>query len=96
MKKAAASKEEAVALSRQIGFPLGMGRDPQFGPVMMLRYTGIIDVASIEEVVDRALAFHYLPLLKGRRTAVISGQGGTGVGTAEAIEDANQWRQPRG
>ena len=49
----------------------------------MFRQTGIVNVASIEEVVDCALAFHYLPLPKGRRIAVISGMGGTGVGTAD-------------
>ncbi len=29
------------------------------------------------------MAFHYLPLPKGRRVAIITGQGGTGVGTAD-------------
>ncbi len=49
----------------------------------VFRQTGIINVASMEEVVDCALAFHYLALPKGRRIAVISGMGGTGVGTAD-------------
>lgn len=49
----------------------------------MVKQTGIVDVESVEEVVDCALAFHYLPLPRGRRIAIIGGQGGTGVGTAD-------------
>lgn len=49
----------------------------------MFRQTGIINVTCVEEVVDCTLAFHYLPLPKGRRVAIITGQGGTGVGTAD-------------
>jgi acyl-CoA synthetase (NDP forming) len=49
----------------------------------MFKQTGIVNVSSIEEVVDCAVAFNYLPLPKGRKVAVISGQGGTGVGTAD-------------
>jgi acyl-CoA synthetase (NDP forming) len=49
----------------------------------MFKQTGIIDVSSVEEVVDCAVAFNYLPLPKGRRIAIITGQGGTGVGTAD-------------
>ncbi|HLA81575.1 MAG TPA: CoA-binding protein [Thermoleophilia bacterium] len=49
----------------------------------MFRQTGIVDVTSVEEVVDCAVAFNYLPLPKGRRVAIITGQGGTGVGTAD-------------
>lgn len=49
----------------------------------MFKQTGIVDVSSVEEVVDCAVAFHYLPLPKGNRIAIIGGQGGTGVGTAD-------------
>ena len=49
----------------------------------MFKQTGIINVTSVEEVVDCAVAFNYLPLPKGRRIAIIGGQGGTGVGTAD-------------
>jgi acyl-CoA synthetase (NDP forming) len=49
----------------------------------LFRQTGIVDVTSVAEVVDCAVAFQYLPLPKGRRVAVIGGQGGTGVGTAD-------------
>ena len=49
----------------------------------MFKQAGIVSVSSVEEVVDCTVAFHYLPLPKGRRIAVIGGQGGTGVGTAD-------------
>ncbi len=49
----------------------------------MVKQTGIVDVCSVEEVVDCVVAFHYLPLPRGRRIAIIGGQGGTGVGTAD-------------
>ncbi|HLA82196.1 MAG TPA: hypothetical protein VJP78_11370, partial [Thermoleophilia bacterium] len=49
----------------------------------MFKQAGIVNVTSVQEVVDCAVAFHYLPLPKGRRIAIISGQGGTGVGTAD-------------
>jgi acyl-CoA synthetase (NDP forming) len=49
----------------------------------MFKQTGIVNVSSVEEVVDCAVAFNYLPLPKGRRIAIITGQGGTGVGTAD-------------
>jgi acetate---CoA ligase (ADP-forming) len=49
----------------------------------MFKQVGIVNVTSVEEVVDCAVAFHYLPLPKGRRIAIIGGQGGTGVGTAD-------------
>jgi acyl-CoA synthetase (NDP forming) len=49
----------------------------------MFRQTGMISVTSFEEVIDCCLAFYYLPLPKGRRVAIICGQGGTGVGTAD-------------
>ena len=49
----------------------------------MFKQTGIVNVSSVAEVVDCAVAFQYLPLPKGPRVAVIGGQGGTGVGTAD-------------
>ena len=49
----------------------------------MFKQTGVINVTSVAEVVDCAVAFHNLPLPKGPRVAVIGGQGGTGVGTAD-------------
>jgi len=49
----------------------------------MFRQTGIVDVTSVAEVVDCAVAFHNLPLPRGHRVAIIGGQGGTGVATAD-------------
>lgn len=49
----------------------------------MVKQTGIVDVKSVEDVVDCTLAFHNLPLPRGRRIGIIGGQGGTGVGTAD-------------
>jgi acetyltransferase len=49
----------------------------------MFKQAGIIDVTSVAEVVDCAVAFHFLPLPRGRRVAVIGGQGGTGVATTD-------------
>ena len=49
----------------------------------MFKQAGIINVTTVEEVVECAVAFSFLPLPKGRRIALIGGQGGTGVGTAD-------------
>jgi acetyltransferase len=49
----------------------------------MFKQTGIINVTSVAEVVDCAVAFHYLSLPNGPRVGIIGGQGGTGVGTAD-------------
>jgi acyl-CoA synthetase (NDP forming) len=49
----------------------------------MFKQTGIVNASSVEEVVDCAVAFNYLPLPRGRRIAIVTGQGGTGVGTAD-------------
>jgi acetyltransferase len=49
----------------------------------MFKQAGIIQVHAVQDVVDCAVAFNYLPLPKGNRIAIITGQGGTGVGTAD-------------
>jgi acyl-CoA synthetase (NDP forming) len=49
----------------------------------MFKQTGIINVTTVDEVVECAVAFNFLPLPKGRKIALIGGQGGTGVGTAD-------------
>jgi acetyltransferase len=49
----------------------------------MFKQAGIIQVHSVQDVVECAVAFNYLPLPKGNRVAIITGQGGTGVGTAD-------------
>jgi acyl-CoA synthetase (NDP forming) len=49
----------------------------------MFKQAGIVNVTSFEELTDCILAFSWLPLPKGRRIALISGMGGTGVGTSD-------------
>jgi acetyltransferase len=49
----------------------------------MFKQTGIINVTTVQEVVDCTVAFHHLRLPKGKRIAIIGGQGGTGVGTTD-------------
>lgn len=49
----------------------------------MFKQAGIITARSFTEVVECLFAFYYLPLPKGRRIAIVSGQGGTGVGTSD-------------
>ena len=49
----------------------------------MFKQSGIIGVHSLEEVVDCVTAFNWLPLPKGKRTAILSGMAGTNVGTAD-------------
>lgn len=49
----------------------------------MFRQAGIVSVNSFEEVVDCLFAFYHLPLPQGRKVAIVSGQGGTGVGTSD-------------
>jgi acetate---CoA ligase (ADP-forming) subunit alpha len=49
----------------------------------MFKQSGIISVHSLEEVADCVTAFSWLPLPKGKRTAILSGMAGTNVGTAD-------------
>ena len=49
----------------------------------MFKQAGIIGVTSFEEMTDSLLAFCWLSLPNGRRIALISGMGGTGVGTSD-------------
>jgi len=48
-----------------------------------LRQAGIISVKSFEEALDCLYAFHLQPLPKGRRVGIVSGPGGTAVGTTD-------------
>jgi acyl-CoA synthetase (NDP forming) len=48
-----------------------------------LRQAGIISVKSFEEALDCLYAFHLQPLPRGNRVAIISGPGGTAVGTTD-------------
>ncbi|MBN1191952.1 MAG: CoA-binding protein [Dehalococcoidales bacterium] len=49
----------------------------------MFKQAGITSVSSFEEMVDCILAFYWLPLPQGKRVAIISGMGGTNIGTAD-------------
>jgi acyl-CoA synthetase (NDP forming) len=49
----------------------------------MFKQSGIISVHSVEEAADCVTAFSWLPLPKGKRTAILSGMAGTNVGTAD-------------
>jgi acetyltransferase len=49
----------------------------------MVKQAGIINVSSFEEMTDCLLAFSWLSLPKGKKVAIISGMGGTNVGTAD-------------
>lgn len=49
----------------------------------LFRQTGAITVNSLDELIDTALAFLYLPTYRGRRLTVIGGGGGIGVAAAD-------------
>jgi acyl-CoA synthetase (NDP forming) len=49
----------------------------------VFKQAGIISVSNFEELTDCLLAFSWLPLPKGKRVAIVSGMGGTNVGTAD-------------
>ena len=49
----------------------------------MVKQSGIVSVNSFEEITDCLMAFSWLPLPAGKRVAIISGMGGTNVGTAD-------------
>jgi acyl-CoA synthetase (NDP forming) len=55
------------------------------GPVWegALRQAGVVRANSFEEVLDYLYAFHFQPLPRGKRVAIISGPGGTAVGTTD-------------
>ncbi len=53
-----------------------------------LRQAGILEVTSIEELIDTAKALDACPPLKGPRIAVLSGQAGPGMISADAVEKA--------
>jgi len=49
----------------------------------MFRQAGILGMGSFEEITDTLMAFSWLPMPRGRRVAIVSGMGGTNVGTAD-------------
>jgi acyl-CoA synthetase (NDP forming) len=52
----------------------------------LFRQTGAIAVNSLDELIDTALAFLYLPTYRGRRLTIIGGGGGIGVAAADTCE----------
>jgi acyl-CoA synthetase (NDP forming) len=54
----------------------------------MIKQSGAIPVKNIDELVDVAVAFHYLPLIVGRRVGVTAGAGGATVLAADQCEEA--------
>lgn len=49
----------------------------------MFKQSGIIKVTCFEELTDCILGFTWLPLPRGRKVAIVSGMGGTCVGSAD-------------
>ncbi len=54
----------------------------------VVNQTGIIPVSDIEELIDVAAAFYFLPPLKGKRVGVTGGGGGKSVLAADVCEEA--------
>jgi acyl-CoA synthetase (NDP forming) len=50
----------------------------------VLNGAGIVQVNSLEEILDTLCAFYFQPLPKGKRIGIISGPGGPAVGTTDA------------
>jgi acetyltransferase len=50
------------------------------------RQAGVIRADSLEELLDFALAFGYLPRLKGDRVAIVTNAGGPGILATDAVE----------
>jgi len=72
--RAAASHTGALAGSR----PIWEG---------VFRQVGIINVNSLEEVLDCLYAFYFQPMPRGKKVAIITGPGGPAVGTTDACLD---------
>ena len=54
----------------------------------VVNQTGIIPVSDIEELIDVAAAFYFLPPLSGKRVGVTGGGGGKSVLAADVCEEA--------
>jgi acetyl coenzyme A synthetase (ADP forming)-like protein len=52
------------------------------------RQSGVIRAESLEDLFDYALAFGYLPPLKGDRVAIVTNAGGPGILATDALEKA--------
>jgi len=53
----------------------------------MIKQSGAVPVGSIEELVDVAVTFHFLPRINGRRVGVLAGAGGATVLAADQCEE---------
>jgi len=73
--RAAASHTAAIAGSNRIW-------ETAFGQA------GVIQAQDLDELVNLAVAFSFLPSIRGRRVGVIGGGGGTSVLSADACEEA--------
>ncbi len=51
-----------------------------------LRQAGVVRARDMEEMLDIATAFYYMPEAAGRRVAIVSGPGGPAVGATDAVE----------
>lgn len=54
----------------------------------MIRQCGAVSVSDIDELIDVAVCFERIPKIKGRRTAVAGGSGGSSVQAADQCEEA--------
>jgi len=54
----------------------------------LVRQAGAINVANLEDLVDLAVAFNFLPPATGRNLAVLGGSGGSSVLSADQCEEA--------
>jgi acetyltransferase len=52
------------------------------------RQAGVLRATSLQELFDNALAFAYLPPLKGDRVAIVTNAGGPGILATDALERA--------
>jgi len=52
----------------------------------VFKQAGVIRAQNIEEMIDIATTFHYVPETVGRRIVIISGPGGPAVAAADALE----------
>ncbi len=53
----------------------------------LFKQTGMVQVGSEEEMLDLLQAFHYLPLPRGKRVAIVSSTGGMGVALADTCSE---------
>ena len=54
----------------------------------MVRQSGAVCVDNLEDLIDLAVAFNFLPPVKGRNLAVVGGSGGSSVLAADQCEEA--------